>query len=272
MRLGCCGKLDQAVLFRELGFDFIEVNVQQVLQGDVPSSEWDKTAPDPQKLALPVEAANCLVPAHHPIVGPKRDMKVLQDYMQRIAKRAGHMGMKRLVFGSGGARKRPDEVDVETANEQLLEFTRMAGEMCAHHDVLLVIEHLNKGETNTINALSQSKALCDKAAHRSVAVLVDSFHYGLEKEEDGSILGLGDRIRHVHVAEPVKRIQPGGHGPVGSTPDAFDFEHFFALLRKVGYDERVAIESSWTGPIEQTAPGCVAFLRETWAKAGKVEA
>jgi len=271
MRLGCCGKIEEAQQIKNAGFDFLEVNIQQVLKGDMPSDEWDKTAPDPDKLPLPIEAANSLVPGNRPIVGPSRSMSGLQDYMQRVAKRAQRLGIERLVFGSGGARKRPEEVDPETALEQIVEFTRMAGEVCAHHNVILVIEHLNVKETNTLNKLAECRVVCDRVALPSVQMLVDTYHYALENEDDKAVLDLAGQLRHVHVAEPVGRVQPGAHGDPSPGGDAFDFEDFFCLLRKIGYDERISIEGRWTQPIAEAGRASVEVLRSAWERAGKCE-
>jgi len=262
MRLGCCGSLDQARAFKDAGFDFVEVNVQAVLRGDEPDSQWLADCPDPAALPLPVEAANCLVPGNHPIVGPERNMADLTDYMSRVAERAGRLGMRRLVFGSGGARKRPDGVDPRTAADQLAEFTRMAGDLCAKHEVTMVIEHLNRKETNTLNTLVDALALCERAGSPGVGMLVDSYHFGLEAETDEALLELGDSLAHVHLAEPVDRIQPGGHG--GDTTKAFDFANFFALLHKIGYDQRLSLECGWKPSFEAAAPACAAMLRQTW--------
>lgn len=274
MRLGCCGSIDDATKIQAAGFDFLEVNVQAVLKGDEPGSVWDASAPRFEALPLPIEAANSLVPGHRPIVGPQRDLVGLQDYMQRVAKRAQIVGIRRLVFGSGGARKRPEGVDAATADEHLAEFTRMAGEVCAHHEVLLVIEHLNQKETNTLNRLAQARSLCERVNVPGVRILVDSYHYGLEHETDDAVLALGDRLRHVHIAEPVNRLQPGAHGEVGlsdspatRSPHAFDFVHFFCLLKKIGYDERISFEGRWKGSIEEAGPGCVSYVKKCWAAA-----
>lgn len=266
MRLGCCGGLDQAEMVRQAGFDFLEVNVQQVLRGQEDDATWARTAPDPAKLPLPIEAANCLVPGSLPIIGPARDFEALTAYMRRVARRASQVGMAVLVFGSGGARRKPDGFSAAHAAEQLAQFTRMAGEQCADRGVRLVIEHLHRGETNTINRLSQARSLCDEVNHPGVAVLVDSFHYGLEKEHDENLLDLGDRIAHVHVAEVVDRLQPGGHGDDGDK--AFDFVHFFSLLHKVGYDQRVSIECKWQPPLSEAGAATAALLRRMWEEAG----
>lgn len=271
MRLGCCGTLDAAAAIKSAGFDFLEVGVQPVLRGDEPSSTWDKTAPDPKKLPLPIEAANGLVPAARPIIGPKRDPAGLQDYMQRVAKRGERVGIKRFVFGSGGARRRPDGVDDATAWTHLVEFTRMAGEVCAHHGITLVIEHLNKNETNTLNALAECQQLCEQVDLPSVRMLVDSYHYGLENETDDAVVALGDTLRHVHIAEVEKRIEPGGHGTPAGSPGSpsFDFDSFFCTLRKIGYDERVSLECGWSKPIGEIGARTVKFVRDAWKRAGE---
>jgi sugar phosphate isomerase/epimerase len=266
MRFGACGSINDAPVLKDAGFDFLEVNIQGVLKGDEPSSTWDAAAPDPAKVVLPIEAANSLVPGNRPVVGPKRDMNGLQDYMQRVAKRGQRLGIKRFVFGSGGARKRPEGVSEAESAAHLAEFTRMAGEVCAHHDIILVIEHLNKGETNTLNALDECAALCNEIDIPSVQMLVDSYHFGLEKEKMSSVISLGNTLRHVHVAEVVGRSQPGVRVPEAKESDMFDFVDLFQALRKIGYDERVSIECKWTGPLAEHAAPCLVFLKKAWAE------
>ncbi len=269
MRLGCCGTIEQAGVMRDAGFDFLEVNIQGVLKGHEPSDVWDAQAPDVSKLPLPIEAANSLIPGSMPLIGPARDMKALQDYMQRIAKRAQRLGIQRLVFGSGKARMRPENVSHEQAMKDIIEFTTMAGQICGHHDVMLVVEHLNFPECNMINKLDETRAICDAINSPHVQGLVDSFHWGLEKDTDQAILDLGQLIRHVHIAEPDGRGEPG---KPAHPENAFDYESFFCVLRKAGYSERVSIEAKWTGPLEEKAAAAVELVRKAWDAAGKCEA
>lgn len=269
MRWGCCGSIDQAEAIQQAGFDFLEVNVQAVLQGEVEDAPWEQTLSSYEASPLPIEAANCLVPGSLPVLGPTCDLPALQQYMERVSRRAKRLGMTRLVFGSGGARRRPTDLSTSEAYRQLEAFTRLAGEVCGEQGILLVIEHLNQSETNTINSLEQAMRLCDRVSLPSVQVLVDSYHYGLENETDDALIALGSRIRHVHVAEPVDRLQPGGHGDLSDK--AFDFVHFFALLRKVGYGERISIEAKWSKPIEENGASTLALLKESWEAAERAE-
>ncbi len=271
MRLGCCGGIEQAEAMKAAGFDYVEVNVQSVLKGEQPDGEWTASAPAPVAVALPIAAANCLVPGHLPIVGPQRDPGKLRVYMQRVTERAKRLGIEHLVFGSGGARQRPDGVGEATAMEHLVEFGKIAGEAAEPHGVTIVVEHLNRGETNTINTLEQMAELIERVNHPRVRALVDSYHFGLEREALESVTSLGESLRHVHVAEPIDRLQPGGHGP-NAGDKAFDFVSFFATLRAMGYDGGVSIEAKWTAPIDQAGAACVELLRHAWSRAGQAAA
>ncbi|MEX0745962.1 MAG: sugar phosphate isomerase/epimerase family protein [Phycisphaeraceae bacterium] len=267
MRLGCCAGFDRIEQVKQAGFDFMEVNVQAVLRGEVDDAEWAAAAPAVDTLALPIEAANCLVPGSLPIVGPKRDLPQLRTYMARVAERAGRLGIRRLVLGSGGARRRPDETAEAEAMDQLVEFARLAGDACASHGIVLVIEHLRQQETNTINTLAQMHELVDRADHPQVLALVDTYHFGVEDDSEEALVALGDRIAHVHLAEPAGRVEPGA---AGDGAESFDFVHFFSLLRKTGYDQRLSIEAKLSGPIEQAGPAAVRFIRTSWEQASGV--
>ncbi|MCC7147409.1 MAG: sugar phosphate isomerase/epimerase [Phycisphaeraceae bacterium] len=267
MRLGCCGSIPQAGEIKQAGFDFLEVNVQQVLRGDLDDQAYLAAAPKPDQLPLPIEAANCLVPGSMPLIGPARNLDLIRQYMTRVAARAKRLGIARLVFGSGGARRRPEGVEPRVADDHLAEFLQIAGDLCGQQQVMIVIEHLHRGETNTLNSLAQARELADRVNHPHVAVLVDSYHFSLEKEEDEALLELGNRLAHVHIAEPVDRLQPLAHADTPKADQAYDFEHFFSLLWKIGYQQRISIESQWSAPIAQVGPKVVSFLQEQWAEA-----
>lgn len=268
MRWGLCGSIDQASQAREAGFDFLEVGVQAVLRGLETDEAWARTAPDVAKLPLPIEAANMLVPAAMPIVGPARDLPALGTYMRRVAARARKVGISRLVFGSGGARRSPEGVAPDVTRQHLEEFACLAGDACAAHDVVLVIEHLQRGETNTLNALGDCLALCRRVSRPSVQMLVDSYHYAIENEVDQALLDLKGTLAHAHVAEPSGRLQPGA-APNDPAVRPYDFVSFFRLLRRVGYNQRISVESAWTAPVPEAGPACVRLLRDAWDAAAR---
>ena len=268
MRLGFCTQLDNAPTVAAAGFDFIEVGVQQVLRGQEDDNTWEDAAPDPDKIALPLEVANSLLPASLRVVGPDRQVDQLKTYMRRVARRAARLGIHRLVFGSGGARNTQDRVTQDQATNQLVEFCRLAGDCCAKHDVTLVIEPLNRDETDTINSVAAGADLIARVDHPAVKLLVDSYHFGVEHEPIESLEQAASAVCHIHVAEPVGRSLPGTHGLPGN-PGAFDFVGFFQPLRAADYDQRISIECRVNGSLDELLPPAVDYLKRAWSDAKK---
>ena len=257
-QFGVCTSYDSAPAVKEMGWDFIEVTVGPNLEGMVPDSEWKgleraKTCP------LPIPAANSLLPATLKVTGPEADLAKLREYMTRVIQRAQKIGIERLVFGSGGARKIPDGFDRAKAKDQILAFLRMAAPIAQQHKVTLVCEHLNKGETNVINSVDEAMTYVKEVNHPGFQCLVDSWHFWLEEEKLSSLEKAMPYIKHVHVADKDGRVAPGESG-------TSDYRPFFKVLKKGGYDGRVSVEAS-KFDIPATAPRVLAFLKKQWSEA-----
>src|SRR5262245_36474925 len=124
MKFGICTSVDNAAAVRAAGGDFVEEGVQHLLAAHVPDEQW----PGPTRVqasALPVPAANTLVPGALKITGPDAQLEALRKYMTTIFRRASATGTRMLVFGSGGARNVPEAFDRARARDQILEFLKM---------------------------------------------------------------------------------------------------------------------------------------------------
>src|SRR4051812_13041793 len=102
MKFGICTSFTNAAAVKAAGWDYVEENVQSLLQGTVTDQEW-KQEPAAKAAALPIPAANSLVPASLKITGPDVDPNALGCYMETVVRRAANLGIKTLVFGSGAA-------------------------------------------------------------------------------------------------------------------------------------------------------------------------
>lgn len=287
MRLGCYGLLDNHETIGAAGFDYLEINVQSVLRGDEPSSIWESDAPDPDQLALPVEVASGLLPKDRVVVGSRRNLVELQNYLQRVAKRAQRLGIGCLVFDRAELCQRPADIDLETAWKHIEEFIQMAGEVCAHHDCVLVVEPIEKVEpTGMINALDQVRSLCERVNLFNVGIGVDSEQFIGQKESDDSVIKLGDRLKLVHVG--VSGVSRVPHGQASDTTSSgqprpkplplidqasyvADLEYFICVLRKTGYEGRVTFRAeSDSHPIQAIADQ-LRWWRTAWDRAGQFE-
>ena len=98
-----------------------------------------------------------------------------------------------------------------------------------------------------------------RANHPAVKLLVDLFHMLRNGESPDDILKVGPLIRHAHLAENNDRAAPGVNGE--------DFRPFLRALRKVGYNDRLALEPIWTDLPNQLAPA-LREVRRQLADAG----
>src|SRR5689334_1765230 len=134
MRFGICTTIENSPLVRDAGWDFVEGSAQALFQGEA----GDEQRQRPQ-LALPIPAANMLVPKHLKITGPDASLDQLRPYMTRLLTRAQSVGTTILVFGSGGAREVPAGFDRQRATAQIRDFAKMSADLAAARGVTIVV-------------------------------------------------------------------------------------------------------------------------------------
>ena len=129
--------------------------------------------------------------------------------------------------------------------------------MAGRYGVTLVIEPLNRGETNIINSVPDAVALARSVDHPNILALADIYHMEEESEPFDHVLDAKGFLAHVHVAD-TGRFAPG----TGS----YDTIGLFRRLKTIGYEGRISVECSWRD-FATEAPAACRFLRETWEKA-----
>jgi len=259
MRFGICTSYDKADAVKASGWDYIEECVQTFHQGLLPDEQW-KGMDKLQISALPVPAANMLVPGDLKITGPAVDSSKLQTYISRVIERAGKTETRRLVFGSGNARNVPDRFDRETAMRQIRAFLDFAAPLLAKHDVALVIEPLNRNECNIINSVAEAMEYVKAVNHPNVQCLVDSYHFWLEDEPLEQLKAAMPWIKHVHVADQEGRVAPGLSG-------RSDYKPFFQTLKQGNYTGDISVECLNFTDYKSQGPPVLEFLKAQWNQA-----
>lgn len=243
MQFGICTSITEASAASSAGWDYVEPMVKDLLDESLPPA------------ALPVPAANVLVPAAMKITGPHANPDWLKAHMQRVTARAKQLGVEILVFGSGGARNVPDGFSRDEAKRQIITFMKMSAEICAAARVTLAVEHLNRGECNIINTVAEAMLYVREVEHPNVRCLVDSYHLWLENVSLDAVADALPYLAHVHVADKEGRVPPGESG-------SSDYRPLFDLLKKGGYDRRISVEA--TGYTPDVGPRVVRFLKDNW--------
>jgi len=153
----------------------------------------------------------------------RRAIQRIEEHM-RLARELSGAVIVGLIRG-----KRGDE----EAKELLIE----ALATCATFDdeVKLVLEPLNRYETELINTVDESLEILEHVGMENIGILFDTFHANIEEVSiEKSIQKANGRLFHVHVADS-NRWAPGyGH---------LDFEKVRGALSKIGYQGFGSLES-----------------------------
>ena len=240
MRYGVCANTDSATALHVAGYDYIELAVAGDLMPDSSEGDWASKRQEIEAMTLKPEAFNSFVRTGK-IVGPEADFDRLERYVDTACRRASQVGGEIIVFGSGGARNIPEGVPRGMAESQLVDFLEICGEAGSNYGVTVVIEPLNKKESNVFNFVSEGAEWARRIGMPNLRNLADTFHMEVENEPLTAIYESRDVLAHVHVAD-TDRLAPG--------TGRYEYASLFRTLESAGYDNRISIECNWQGNME----------------------
>ena len=180
-------------------------------------------------------------------------------YFERLVDFGGDVGAPVMVFGSpkqrgAGAAPRPE------ARRRFMEGLRMVADRALRRGVTVLVEALDRSQTDMINTLAEARALVEEIDHPAIELMFD-FHNTADETEpfDALIAAHYQRIRHVHVQE-----MDGRHLGAGSAVEAF--APGFQALKDRGYGGWVSLE------VFDFAPGGRRIAAESMAAFKRIEA
>lgn len=261
MKFGICASFRDILALDHIAFDYLEENVQRFLVPEQPAPYFEELLAEARALPIPIETANVLIPSNLPLVATPTqqvDTARLERYIKTVLQRAEQVGIRVIVFGSGGARACPPGYDHEDAVQQIGQHLATWSEWAGNHGVQFVLEPLRYEETNILNTVAEGGALVASMAESGARLLADTYHMACNQEAPETIAPYLPLIAHVHVAEQQDRTAPGHHGE--------DLRPYFAVLRQGGYDQRISIECNWHDfPTEVNQ--AISVLKEQWETA-----
>lgn len=121
------------------------------------------------------------------------------------------------------------------AEEWLREGLRAALATAEAAGVGVVIEPINRYETDFLNTVDEVLALIQRIDHPRLGLVADTFHMNIEEVSiEESLRTAAPYLRHVHVADSNRRAPGLGH---------LDFRKILAVLREVGYRGYLSAET-----------------------------
>ncbi len=220
---------------QEAGYDYQDHSVGNLMV--LSDEDFAKAAAFHDRGLCTVEACTGFIPGSLPLVGDSVDLQAVEAYLHKALGRMAALGVEVVVFGSGGARRKPEGVSDEQASRQLDEFMILAESVARPLGITIVIEPLNHKETNTFLTVTESARAVRRLNLPNLKLLADFYHTYVENEDPQVIRDNGDILRHTHVADPEDRVCPVDHPYLRACGQA---------LRDVDYQGRISIECRWT--------------------------
>ncbi len=263
MKIGVCSSdPKQFKHIADCGYDYIEMNFALIARAS--DEEFAEMKAGIAECGLLAEATNGHFPGDFKLYsygenGDAADFseveKRVREYNERGFARASELGIRVAVVGSGGARKIPEGMKQAVAEEQFARVLEICGEVAAKYGAEIVIEPLNRNETNFINSLEDGIRMCKKVDHPSVFVLNDFYHSNIENEPIESLAHAEKLLKHVHICT-FDRLCPtlDEHGA--------DLIPLVKALKDIGYDGRISYECIYKPDFDTAIINAISLAKE----------
>ena len=242
MKIGACGSLLGLTypLAKEIGFDYMEIPFRDL--GKITDEEFEQMLLKKQEVGLPVLKANAMLPNDFNLFGENaKTLNELKDFLEKGFNRAKQLGIEVVVWGSGISRKYPENMDYQEVENYLLQAGNVIADYSEKYGIMVVIEPLNKGETNVFNTVKETYQFVKKLNRKTVKALADSFHMMAESESYDSLNSYKDEIFHAHIAEA--KFGTNQIRLVPCQQDENNVKEFVEILKKIGYQGDISIEA-----------------------------
>jgi D-psicose/D-tagatose/L-ribulose 3-epimerase len=256
VKVGYCGPLKDTDAVKAAGFDYMEVRTSEVAA--LSDGDYEKAAAKFRELGLPVLSANLFLPGDIKVTGPLIDKERQMEYVRRALDRVSRLGVRLVVFGSGGARQVPEGFSKQEAFEQLVDFGKRIAPEARSRNITIAIEPLRHQESNIINSAAEGLQWVNAVNDPNIQLMIDYYHFQVEKEDLGDIFKVKDHLRHLHMANPNGRVMP-------LKWEEYDYAPFFADLREIHYDRMISLEAS-TKDLRTEGPPAIALLRRAFTQ------
>ena len=209
----------------ENGFDVVELSLRNSETVD-PRELEDLLAKHNLELGAIATGQSCL---HDDMCLGSNDPGKVRDAVRRLQ---SHISLA-TRFGSaviiGGIRGKftGTQTEMDQQFDRAVDAVRICAEEAEKKGVQLLIEPVNRYETNFINTAQEGIAFIKSTGHPELKLLLDTFHMNIEEDDlNRTLEKYAERIGYIHFADSNRRAPGFGHIPfrqILSTLQAVDF-------------------------------------------------
>ena len=128
-------------------------------------------------------------------------------------------------------------------------------------DVLILLEPINRYETDVVNTAEQGAELIEACGCGNVKLLLDTFHMNIEEPSiEDSIRKAGEHLGYIHFADSNRHAPGMGHTA---------FESILETLTEIGYAGPIVLEILPWPDDEQAAVQGITCMRQLLERVNK---
>ena len=250
MRLGFCigDDASKIEIAAKAGSDYVETCFSLLTGEEKKLADFASAL---EKNGICAEAANCFIPGTLKTTGPQVDNKALYAFVEKGMANAHKVGLKTVVFGSGGSRQLPEGWSYAEGIRQLAFFLKnTAAPLAEKYGLTVVAEPLY--DCNIIQRVKEGVILAAMAEHERIGGLVDLFHAEKMGDTLQDITDCRGFILHAHIAKPGERTYP-------LEAEEYDYRGFLNALTLAGC-QTCSVEAS-TRDFAAQAPVTMGMLK-----------
>lgn len=255
-QFGWCGPLQNAASIKDAGLDYIEAQLVPMKLEDDASFASAKALI--KELPLPALAFSYLFPHDVRLVGPEKDERRNRAYFDRVVELLSLARARVVVLGSGWTRNIPESWTQAQAEDEFLTALAWCADALKGSGTTLVIEPLNRKESNLVNSVADGARLAKVLNRPEVRGLADFYHMDEEAEPLDELREHCAWLAHIHLAD-TGRLNPG----TGS----YDYPTFFGHLKACGYRGLLSAECGFKSEPVASMRESAAFLGQAWIDA-----
>ena len=139
---------------------------------------------------------------------------------------------------------------------QSVDILRQVAETAAKSNITLVLEVVNRYESNVLNTAAQAVEMCKRIGMPNVKVHLDVYHMNIEESDiQAAILETGDYLGYFHTGDSHRGYMGSG---------MIDLTGVFRALVRSGYQGPITFESFSSRVVGQPLEGILGIWRNLW--------
>jgi RpiB/LacA/LacB family sugar-phosphate isomerase len=227
------GRLEEGIrAIAQAGFQAVEISLRS--SQDVEASHLQEILDDSGLTLAALATGQACVDAGLCLSASKTQIldKTI-DHLKSIISFAAEFGAPVIIGGIRG-KLTGFQADQAGQRRRAMEAVRECAEYASQMGITLLVEPINRYETNFINSSTDGMGFLEEIGASNVKLLMDTFHMNIEEVDlSNAFKKVADFLGYVHLADS-NRLAPGqGH---------IDFVRVFRTLEEIGYQGLLTAE------------------------------